>query len=581
MFFLKGFIDFLTIYFRRPKFAFMVILMIFTGCVVSAVFGVRVVTDIPVYVVDHDNSTISRSLRLFLDSGPDLKVLGTLDSLDEIDDIFFEGKAAAVVYIPAGTSEAVKTQKGAHIFGYIDGTNMLMAKNADKAIQTVVKTASVGVSMIAIQKQGMPKQALMGALQPINLDVEKPFNALVVYSEYLLPVLIFFMLNIFTCVMTCACFQEKLPKKIKSHTLRRRFFYLGRLCAVFLIALIVGALIYQYGLPRIEIILQSAPLMALSSLVIYLVLTIMLFSTINLMMPIAISMSLSYLICMLSVMFSGLTWPLEMMPWYISGLAKWIPLTPFLQSVQVFLYHDATWSDLWTFFVMFIKQAILYTCLIFIIMRMRDIRLIFKWAFYKIKHQTEITPSLEMAAAAASPKLSSAVLKSISSENNPSIHISKHSTKPVSPSIIKDNTKEDISDNINNNNINNNATSEAETDNQNIINNEVQNITDNIDINSPEQNTVSINNQTNDIQTLDNGDVQTIENDNIMTDNNVDIDENATDDELEEDDMQEILEIPSEINIDFNAPAPDKPKTPTLEHLLENHTSNMNMEKAP
>ena len=269
-----------------------------------------------------------------------------------------------------------------------------MARNADKAIQTVVKTTSVGVSMITLNKQGVPDFALMGALQPINFDVDRPFNAMTLYSDYLLPVLAFFCLNIFICIMTCAVFQEELPDPIEAHKIRRRFFYFGRLCAVFLIALIGGGLLYQYGLPRVDIVLQSTPLMAISALVVYIILTEAMFANINLVLPINFGMSVSFLLCMLSVMLSGLTWPIEMMPWYIQEFVTWIPLTPFLQAVQVFLYHDANWSDLSSFGVMFLKQAILWLCMAFIIMRAKDIKLFAVWCWHRIhpKAVVAVTP---------------------------------------------------------------------------------------------------------------------------------------------------------------------------------------------
>ncbi|MBQ9243204.1 MAG: ABC transporter permease [Proteobacteria bacterium] len=394
MYLLKGILDFLTILFRRPKFLFMIATLVLTVVTVMTVYGVGVVSDVPVYVVDHDNSTVSRSLRLFLDAGPDLKVLGTLDTLEEAEDVLRNGEAAAVVYIPNGVSQAVKTQSGGRVFAYLDGSNMLLARNADKAIQTVVKTASVGVSMIAVNKKGMPKHELMGALQPIRLDVDRPFNTLTLYSEYLVPVLIFFCLNIFICLMTCACYQEPLPEAVRQHSIRKRFFYFGRLLVVFVLSLLGGLWMYQYGLPRVDIVLQSMPIMALSALLVYVALTQALFASINLLTPKPIAMSLSYLTCMLSVMFSGLTWPLEMMPWYIREFATWIPLTPFLQSVQVFLYHDANWGDLADFYQMFLKQLVLYAILIFAAMRMRDIKLFTKWVWRKLRgNSVEDAPS--------------------------------------------------------------------------------------------------------------------------------------------------------------------------------------------
>lgn len=384
MFFVKGILDFLLVYFRRPRFLVMIGVLLFTIGTMISVYGMRTVSNIPIYVVDHDNSTISRTLRLFLSSSPDLHVLGTLDTPQDANEAFLNGEAAAVVYIPDGLSQNVKSQKGGHVFAYIDGTSVIMARNADKAIQTVVKSTSVGIGMVTLNKKGVPDYALMGALQPINLDTEKPFNALAVYSDYLLPVLVFFSLNVFICLMTCAVFQEGIPKAIEAHKIRRRFYYFGRLVAVFIVSLIGGCCIYQYGLPRVDIVLQSMPLMALSALVVYIFLTQAMFSCFNLMFPKGLAMSVSYLLCMLSVMFSGLTWPLEMMPWYLQEAVTWIPLTPFLQSVQVFLYHDANWGDLAHFGQMFLKQLVLWLCCAFCIMRAKDIKFFFTYLFHRV-----------------------------------------------------------------------------------------------------------------------------------------------------------------------------------------------------
>ena len=270
----------------------------------------------------------------------------------------------------------------------------------------------------------MPDFELLGALQPINLDIDRPFNALTSYSDYLLPVFLFFNLSLFVILMTAACFQVPISEPVKKHTIRRRWYYLGRLLAVFLLAIIGGAILYHWGLPRVDIVLQATPLMALSALVIFITLTQLLYADFHLVLPLPIAMSASCLIGMLSVMFSGLTWPLEMMPWYIHGLATWIPLTPFLQSLQVFLYHDANWGDLSEFYMMFLKQAMLYGVFAFCIMRTKDLRLLLKWLIKRKKAITQpnapryLSQSLEMQPAGAALDLSSASDASASDPND-------------------------------------------------------------------------------------------------------------------------------------------------------------------
>ena len=455
MFLLRGFLDFLTAIVRRPKFLGMTIIIVLASVLLIGIYGTRVVTNIPVYVVDHDNSTISRTIRNFLAAGTDIQMMGAIDSMEEAQELFMNGEAAAIVYIPKGLSENVKTQQGGHVITYLDGANLLTARNADKAIQTVVKTVSVGIGMITVQKAGLPDYQLIGALQPINLDVDRPFNTLTSYSDYLLPVFLFFNLSIFIILLTCGVFQEPIPDKIKEHKIRKRWYYFGRLLAVFILSFIGGLLIYMYGLPRVDIVLQSSPLMALSALAIFIIITQLLYSTINLTLPIGVAMSLSYIIAMLSVMFSGMTWPLEMMPWYIHGFATWIPLTPFLQSLQVFLYHDANWADLSQFLQMFLKQAILYTLLIFIIMRFKDIILFLKWCFSKFKKISQPAPVAEtagipvhVAIEADHSENSANADKSIDSDSSDDEDSDNEET-PIDSDISDDEDTEDNSENIN------------------------------------------------------------------------------------------------------------------------------------
>ena len=447
MFLLKGFIDFLKVYVRKPRFLAMIGVLISCVLIMEAVYGQRTVTNIPIYVVDLDNSSVSRTIRTFLESSPDLHVLGAIDTPEKAEEAFFNGDAAAIVLIPDGLSQDVKRQEGGHVFAYIDGTSIIMARNADKAIQTVVKTTSVGVSMITLNKQGVPDFALMGALQPINFDVDRPFNAMTIYSDYLLPVLAFFCLNIFICIMTCAAFQEELPDPIEAHKIRRRFFYFGRLCAVFLIAFIGGGLLYQYGLPRVDIVLQSTPLMAISALVVYIILTEAMFANINLVLPTNFGMSVSFLLCMLSVMLSGLTWPIEMMPWYIQELVTWIPLTPFLQAVQVFLYHDANWSDLSSFGVMFLKQAILWLCMAFIIMRAKDIKLFAVWCWHRIHPKAVVAVTPDGVPVVIDPDSTTAPDSELDSENAP--EPGPDSTTAPEPDPDSENAPDPESDSIN------------------------------------------------------------------------------------------------------------------------------------
>ncbi len=395
MFFIKGFFDFLTIFFRKAKFFAILCVVLFSVGITMAVYSSHVVEHIPVYVTDLDNSNVSRTIRGFLLSSPDLSVQGVIDNYDEAREALENGDVAAVILIPQGLSQAIKTQQGARVQVIIEGTNIIEARNVDRAVQTIVKMTSVGVSMTMLSKQGVPKKQLLPLLQPINLDVEKPFNPLTLYTDYLMPVLIFFNLWLFICLMVNAAFQEDPGTTITSHKIRKRFFYLGRMTAIAIIAALLGVIVYMKGLPRVDIILMSTPFMAITSLAAFIIISEAFFTMINLVLTKArlMAMTVSCLCCMMGLMISGLTWPLEMLPWYVREFSTWMPLTPFLSSVQVFLYHDATWADLSTYYSMFLKQAIVYFAAFFVVMRFKDVYLLCRYIYHRVTKK-EATESL-------------------------------------------------------------------------------------------------------------------------------------------------------------------------------------------
>ena len=62
---------------------------------------------------------------------------------------------------------------------------------------------------------------------------------------------------------------------------------------LFLLALLGGCILYQWGLPRVDIVLQATPLMALSALIVFIVLTQLLYADFHLVLPLPGAMSAS------------------------------------------------------------------------------------------------------------------------------------------------------------------------------------------------------------------------------------------------------------------------------------------------
>lgn len=366
MSFLKGLWDYLTIYFRRPKF-FVILSVIISSLILTAwIYSSHNLVGVPIYLVDHDNSRISRTLRLFFESNPDIRVIGSPDTIEEAQEAMKFGKVSTIVYIPADFEKQIKRQAGANVHVYQDGSSYLLMRNADKAVQTTLKTASVGIAAISLEKKGMSSEASIPALMPIRIDVEQPFNPMTLYTYYLMPVFLFFGVYLFLVIMTQAMFVEKTPYPESFG--KRTTYRSGGALVNFLIAMLWGLLILLVFLPKIGIEMHSSVTMFLMLQSIFLLLTMGFVAVINVVLSAfrTLAAQACYLFTMLSLMISGLTWPLESMPWPIQWLSSLMPLTPFLQSLQIILAQPATWHDLHTFTDMFLRQLVLYAGLIVI-----------------------------------------------------------------------------------------------------------------------------------------------------------------------------------------------------------------------
>lgn len=383
--FFAGLYDFLTIFVRNRRFlAILVVFCLALGLTV-AIFSQHTVSRIPIVVVDHDNSSLSRQIRLFLSAGRDAKIIQTTPDLEQAKAMLHGSQAAAVVYLPPDLSQNVKTQRPANVYLFEDASQYVLSKNVDKTLQTVLKSTSYGVAAIALQKQGIPKEQLIASVQPMVLDISRPLNPLTLYSFYLIPVLAFFALYLFTILMANACYQEAVAPRFAARRIASRLFILGRLCAVYIFGLLLGLIIMYAVFPVLGMHLHSANALFVSNLCVFLLLTLLFVSAINIVLfhLSTLAAQICLLLTMMTLMVSGLTWPLESMPDYVRAFAQLMPATPFLHIIQTILHYRAEPAQLTLSHQLFFQQAVLYSAIIIVTLCVWDC---LRWLQNRIKH---------------------------------------------------------------------------------------------------------------------------------------------------------------------------------------------------
>lgn len=160
------------------------------------------IDNLPVVLVDRDNSPMSRELANMVQSTPGVEIVAEVQSIDEAEGLMLDGKVVAIIYIDKGFEESIYAGVTTEVELYISGVNMSASGVVERDLQTVVETLSSGVALSKLQSMGLGYREAMADVMPINLHTNIVGNPYLNYGYYLAPIFMFMGLVIFIVVGT-------------------------------------------------------------------------------------------------------------------------------------------------------------------------------------------------------------------------------------------------------------------------------------------------------------------------------------------------------------------------------------------
>ncbi len=323
-----------------------------------AIYAHTVISDLSIAIIDEDRSTVSRTIHRFIDATRELRVVEKQLPLKEAEERLVTGDLAAVLVIPEDFSRLLKRGKEARLLLAVDGSNLLSGKTAQRTIEKVVKTVAAGIRLTTVRKMGEPRRTALARVLPVTISDNPLFNPAGNYAVYLVPALFFFFLHIWFLIVAAS-----LP--VARRTTEHPMFHLGErvalLCAAYLFSLV-----FIYGvMPSFGVFFESSVFIVMGMLFVFLVLDLFLVATVKALFPFNALLSLQVVILlgMLSLMFSGVTWPTDMFPEPIAKFSYLIPFTPFAKGMRIFLHYPVTIRDLGPIWFVFFYEALIYAIL--------------------------------------------------------------------------------------------------------------------------------------------------------------------------------------------------------------------------
>ena len=180
----------------------MVMLPLVAGFLLSTIFAPAVLRDLPVAICDEDHSSLSRRITRLLDATPDLAVARQVATPEAGRALLVTGECQGFIHLPRGLDRDLARKDPTSVKAYIVNVFLLPAGTMERAVQSVLTTASVTQSAGTRMALGEMTAAATAAARPIKLENHILFNPYLNYSYFLTASLLPALLNILVVCMT-------------------------------------------------------------------------------------------------------------------------------------------------------------------------------------------------------------------------------------------------------------------------------------------------------------------------------------------------------------------------------------------
>jgi len=189
---------------KSSKFMLVVIfvLPLFFSFIIWWTFSAGTVKDLPVAVLDLDNSDITRGITRAIDSTPAADVKYKVENYNQGYDLIKGGQAYAFIVFPQHFKKDLNKTNRPKIVFYYNNQTILIGGILSKDIQSAVITSMKTVDAYIRMKKGLPKDAVMQKINLIRVDERVKSNPYMNYAYFLAYAAIAHIFQIFAVLFS-------------------------------------------------------------------------------------------------------------------------------------------------------------------------------------------------------------------------------------------------------------------------------------------------------------------------------------------------------------------------------------------
>jgi len=326
----------------RDRNILMIILVapLFYALFYSTIYMYKSERDVPIAVVNMDNSDLSRAIERRLDAHQMVRVVLRLPDLAEARNLVEQMKIYGVVYIPKDFVSHLSENRAPVIKVWLNTTRFLVSNDINKAINEVVLEAGSRHRAAFFRLKGLNGEAASVMADPVLPDIRSVFNVTDSYGDFLIPGLLMLILQqtlLFGLVLSIAREREEGTLRQLWETSKGMFLPMAHGKIGLYVVLFSAWAILFYGAVfwMFSVSFAGSALAAI-------VLSLPFFLGMSYLAVLGASFFRSRLVAFQVVVFtsyplflmSGLSWPVSALPLPLRIMSELLPGTPYVRAMM-------------------------------------------------------------------------------------------------------------------------------------------------------------------------------------------------------------------------------------------------------
>ena len=169
---------------RRKLFYFILITPVILFTVLIGVFANPVIREIPIAVIDEDNSALSLELTSIIQASPYVNIIEKVPNMKVAEKLIRGGKIYGIVLIPEDFSKRALGYKGAEVVLYYNNELFIVGSLVNKGVFSAVKDYSDFHNKKYMMSHGVPAYDADFQVHPVNIGEKILFNPYLNYQYF-------------------------------------------------------------------------------------------------------------------------------------------------------------------------------------------------------------------------------------------------------------------------------------------------------------------------------------------------------------------------------------------------------------